>query len=687
MIPKRNQFKLRTRALLICTVAFASFVSAERTAYSQNPNSSQSGGVSVGLSSPRRVDRNEMGQAGDYLSARTKALQQDIVSEVNTKEDWLARRPELLRQLQEMLGLDPLPVRTDLQATITGTEEADEVIVEKIHFQSLPGLYVTANFYRPKKSEKPLPTILYLCGHGAVKENGISYGNKVHYQRHGAWFASNGYNCLVVDSLQLGEIEGMHHGTYRFNRWDWLNRGYTPAGVEAWNCIRALDYLETREEVDASKIGVTGRSGGGAYSWWIAALDERIQCAVPVAGITDLENHVIDGCIEGHCDCMFFVNTYRWDYGVLSAMVAPRPLLISNTDRDPIFPLEGVVRVHAKTRKIYQLMGANENVALQITAGEHVDTQELHIHAFRWFNHHLRGDDEMITKVAKPLFTKEQLRVFQQLPAEERNTTIHDQFVTWVANPGIPDSFEELQKRREHIKKLTLEKVLPQDIPAEIERAILIDASRTDKSRPGFVWMSKFDGTDYSRWSEIKSQEEQERWFLEQKNERSKMLPAVPDHCLVSPLAIFTAQDKFLPEKEIQLARRYYLLGESQESVEINELRLFLRSQESSGNSIASRQLWGKGRGAIELAIAVLLENASGQLVLEEPPSSHTDGPYLINIGRIADVPEILGALAITNQITIYTNSPSKFSYLQELKAKFGDQLKPIEIQTLESSK
>ncbi len=62
--------------------------------------------------------------------------------------------------------------------------------------------------------------------------------------------------------------------------------------------IRALDYLERRPEVDAERIGVTGRSGGGAYSWWVAALDDRIRAAVPVAGITTLRNHVVDGCVE-----------------------------------------------------------------------------------------------------------------------------------------------------------------------------------------------------------------------------------------------------------------------------------------------------------------------------------------------------------------------------------------------------
>ncbi len=137
--------------------------------------------------------------------------------------------------------------------------------------------------------------------------------------------------------MQLAEIEGLHHGTARENMWWWNCRGYTPAGVEAWNCIRALDYLQARPEVDREKLGVTGRSGGGAYSWWIATLDERIKAAVPVAGVTDLENHVVDGVVEGHCDCMYMVNTYRWDYGQVAALVAPRALLLTNSDKDNIF--------------------------------------------------------------------------------------------------------------------------------------------------------------------------------------------------------------------------------------------------------------------------------------------------------------------------------------------------------------
>ncbi|MEA1950758.1 MAG: prolyl oligopeptidase family serine peptidase, partial [Planctomycetota bacterium] len=263
-----------------------------------------------------------------YFKAETARLAADCLADVKTLDDWKAKKGVYRRQLLEMLGLDPMPERTDLKAAVTGTVESDGFNVENVHFQSRPGLYVTGNLYLPKGLAKPAPAILYVCGHGGEKKDGISFGNKTHYRHHGCWFARNGYVCLMIDTLQLGEIEGIHHGTYREKMWWWNNRGYTPAGVEAWNCVRALDYLETRKEVDPRRMGVTGRSGGGAYSWWITAIDDRIKAAAPVAGITDLENYVVDGCVEGHCDCMFMVNTYRWDYPLLAALAAPRPLLL-----------------------------------------------------------------------------------------------------------------------------------------------------------------------------------------------------------------------------------------------------------------------------------------------------------------------------------------------------------------------
>lgn len=386
-----------------------------------------------------------------YFAMETARIASSSMADIKTLDDWQKARVTYRKQLYEMLGLDPLPPKTNLKATITGSVDHPEFTVEKLHYQSMPGFYVTANLYLPKGLTKPAPAILYVCGHGRVKIDGVSYGNKTHYQHHGAWFARNGYVCLTIDTVQLGEIEGIHHGTYREDMWWWNSRGYSSAGAEAWNCIRALDYLQSREEVDPERLGVTGRSGGGAYSWWIATLDERIKAAAPVAGITDLHNHVVDGVVEGHCDCMYQVNTYRWDYDQIAAMVAPRPLLICNTDDDRIFPLDGVHRLFQKTRRIYELHKAKDKLGLVIVPGPHKDTQPLRVPVFDWFNKHLKGDQPPITMAAEKLFTPPQLKVLDKSPADERTSHIHDSFTQLAKTTGKPKRGAVLKQLKEKV--------------------------------------------------------------------------------------------------------------------------------------------------------------------------------------------------------------------------------------------
>jgi hypothetical protein len=192
---------------------------------------------------------------------------------------------------------------------------------------------------------------------------------------------------------------------------------------------------------------MTGRSGGGAYTWLTAALDERVQVAVPVAGMTDLQNYVVDGCVAGHCDCMFIVNTYRWDYAKVAALIAPRPLLLSNSDKDKIFPLDGVQRVHRAVASIYELYGASDKLGLLITEGPHKDTQDLQVPAFRWFNRFLKGEEPLIRTPAEKLLTAKQLKVFATLPSDQRTTKIHETFVP-MASPAVPRNDAEWQRQR-----------------------------------------------------------------------------------------------------------------------------------------------------------------------------------------------------------------------------------------------
>ena len=195
-----------------------------------------------------------------YFEREVAAIEHRPVRLPASPEEWEKMRAADRAELAGMLGLSPMPERTPLNAVKTGETTGDGFVVEKLHFQSRPGLYVTANLYRPAHGAGKLPAILYVCGHSSVKaKDGGSLGNKTDYQHHGAWFARHGYVCLLIDTVQLGEIRGEHHGTYSFDRWWWMSRGYTPAGLEAWSGIRALDYLQTRPDVDMTPLIASGQ--------------------------------------------------------------------------------------------------------------------------------------------------------------------------------------------------------------------------------------------------------------------------------------------------------------------------------------------------------------------------------------------------------------------------------------------
>ena len=107
---------------------------------------------------------------------------------------------------------------------------------------------------------------------------------------------------------------------------------------EVWNAIRAIDYLETRKEVDAGRIAMTGISGGGAITWYTAAMDERVKVAAPVCATWTVEQQVLLDHVRGNCDCIFFHNTFQADLPAAGALIAPRPLKIINATRDVVFP-------------------------------------------------------------------------------------------------------------------------------------------------------------------------------------------------------------------------------------------------------------------------------------------------------------------------------------------------------------
>lgn len=649
-----------------------------------------------------------------YFRAETAALAERCLADIKTLDDWNARRSEYRRQLAEMLGLHPEPPRTDLKPVITGKVDHPEFTVEKLHLQSRPGLYVTANLYIPKNLAAPAPAILYVCGHGNVKKNGVSYGSKTAYQHHGAWFARNGYVCLIPDTLQLGEIEGLHHGTYREKMWWWHSRGYTPAGVEAWNGIRCLDYLQSRPEVDGQRLGITGRSGGGAYSWWIAALDERIKVAVPVAGITDMANHVVDGVIEGHCDCMFMVNTQRWDFAQLAALIAPRPLLLSNSDKDSIFPLDGVQRIHAQVRRIYRLHKADDKLGLLITEGPHKDTQDLQVPAFRWFNRFLKNDDSPVEIVARKLFEPEQLRVFSEIPADQINTKIAESFVPPAPAPAVPRDKEQWARQRDawmaglrgqcfaawpaSPPPLDLKRVSSVErsgvrleeyefLSQENVQLRLFVARSSTPQRPDNVTLSVLDESAWARFLNtlVPSFSDQLAAYTppppaSQRRDDPDLAsflknPTGQVRVFVAPRGVGPSAWGFDDKKQTQILRRFALLGTTLDAMRVWDIRRAVQAVRSM-DGLKDAPLWltSDQESTSGLALyASLFEPDLAGLNLHDLPASHRSGPHFLGVMKVLDMPAACAMAA--ERCTVHLHElrpPQTWEYVFEVARKLN---------------
>jgi cephalosporin-C deacetylase-like acetyl esterase len=633
------------------------------------------GGLAVGSHSAKADDPPPL---ADYFRAETAKITAKPLLGIDSRDAWNMARPELQRQLLETLGLWPMPPRGDLAARVTGTEERAEFVIDKILYQSIPGLYVTGNLYRPKVVTTPLPAILYVCGHSKVEKDGVIYGCKAHYQHHAAWFAANGYACLIVDTIELGELPCSHHGTCREGKWWWQSRGFTPAGIEAWNGLRAIDYLISRPDVDKSKIGVTGRSGGGATSWWLGAIDDRIAAVVPVAGITDLKNHVVDGVVEGHCDCMYPFNTFRWDFETLAALVAPKPMLVENTDKDPIFPEDGVRRIYSQLEKVYGWYGASDRLGLVIGKGGHADTTELRHPAFAFFEKWLKGKLDASINEPDRKVPIEILKVLKtgEIPPGAHNATMDELFVARANLPMPPQSRADW---------LTLRKAWMSEIrtkvfggwPREGDESPLDPKTTVDVVRDGLriraidfdsqvgvrlrVWIVSEPGrqvvsavvatvADDAMWKE--------RWsWLENTTRENLQAPdAGPLNDLKRDVRNGEAWVVVVPrgfgptawpaKKDTHIRRRFALLGQTLAGMQVWDIRRCLKVLHTLPDlQQSSIQLRGTRQTAPLAIWAAVFEPSVTSVMLRNPPTTTREGPAFQNLERILEMPPAVALL------------------------------------------
>jgi hypothetical protein len=283
------------------------------------------------------------------------------------KEDWDKRRKELVTQLQVSLGLWPMPPREPMAATIHSPIQRDGYTIEKVYFASLPGHYVTGNLYRPSTSGKHAAV---LCPHGhwadgrlhdageaaakkSVAEGAEQFPESARFflQAKCAQLARMGCVVFHYDMVGFADSQAVPHKDGFLDPAAIL-RLQSAMGLQTWNSLRALDFVLGLPDVDPTRVGVTGASGGGTQTFILAALDERVTAAFPAV--------MVSTAMQGGCVCE---NAPYLRLGTgnieLAGLTAPRPLGMTGA-RDWTIDIES--KGLPELKALYRLFGAEDRV-------------------------------------------------------------------------------------------------------------------------------------------------------------------------------------------------------------------------------------------------------------------------------------------------------------------------------------
>lgn len=287
-----------------------------------------------------------------------------------TKEKWEEERKKLRKIFMEIFS--PFPERCPLSPKTTAVWQREGYRMECVCFYSSPKVIVTANLYVPDSAvEGKTPALVVACGH--------SKDSKSYYRGVAEAACKAGMLVLCFDPTGQGE---------RYEAWDymrWQQRaliehdrlgalallmGGNLAGVFAWDCMRAIDYIESRPETDRQKIGFMGTSGGGMQTTWAATLDERVAVAIPSCFITSIE-HLLTSREPNDCEQNPpGMLEEGLEYRDFLAMMAPKPILVLGTEED-FFPIEGAKETVADLKRLYADYGVEEKVEIYVAPGGH----------------------------------------------------------------------------------------------------------------------------------------------------------------------------------------------------------------------------------------------------------------------------------------------------------------------------
>ena len=297
-----------------------------------------------------------------------------------TPEKWDERAGVLRRQILVATGLWPLPTKTPLRPVVHGRVDREEYTVEKVYFESLPGFFVTGNLYRPKGKSGRLPGVLCPHGHwadGRLMDTGpkeirnqlvagaerFEFAGRYPIQSRCVQLARMG--CVVfhydmvgyADSKQLVHRAGQRPEMDGPEKWGFFSpqaeaRLQSIFGLQTYNSIRALDFSCGLPDVDPTRIGVTGASGGGTQTFILCAIDPRPAVAFPAV--------MVSTAMQGGCPCE---NASYLRIGTgnveLAAIFAPKPLGMTAADD---WTKEIAAKGLPELKQLYQHFGVEDRV-------------------------------------------------------------------------------------------------------------------------------------------------------------------------------------------------------------------------------------------------------------------------------------------------------------------------------------
>ena len=328
----------------------------------------------------------------EYYVARVRALHRrrlERLTALRNKADAEAYVREVREKIRESFG--PNPPRTPLNPRVTGVVERDAYKIEKVLFESRPGFLVSANLYVPKGRQFPLPGVVGVCGHSA---NGKAAET---YQAFAQGLARLGYVALVIDPIGQGErMQYVDPSTWKPLKGTGT-REHLYAGNQqylvgeffgmwrAWDGIRALDYLLTREEVDRRHLGITGNSGGGTMTTWLCGVEPRWTMAAPGCFVTEFRRNLENELPADTEQCPPKALALGLDHEDFLAAMAPKPVIILAKEKD-YFDARGNEAAFHRLKRLYALLGAEENIGYYVGPTHHGFSQENREAMYQWFN-------------------------------------------------------------------------------------------------------------------------------------------------------------------------------------------------------------------------------------------------------------------------------------------------------------